>query len=97
MTDPLPLRQDAYLTNHPAPPETDTDTVLLTVTENGIVDPGCAGRTTVHRFFGVDADGENILFAVDHRLSHGLIDFILNEGEITVSVEGWQIIGKGAF
>jgi hypothetical protein len=74
---------------------TAQDTITLTVDAEGLPDTGVA---TVYTFLGTDPEtGENIVFAVDHRPAQAIIDAVEAEGEITVEVEDWQILGKGAF
>ena len=74
---------------------TDTDTITLTVTPEGLPE---ADTGSVLIFTGTDPEtGENIHFAVDHRPANDIIAIVSDEGEAQVAIESWQIIGKGAF
>lgn len=78
--------------------EPGTGTIILTVTEDGLPDPIDIPGQTVTRFVGTDWEtGENIVFAVDHRFVGTIVATVLRDGEATVEVEAWQILGKGAF
>lgn len=73
---------------------TDTDTIILTVTE---VPRPEDNHGSVVTFVGNDADGENVFFLADHRPAAVILALLEQDGEIDVAVAPWQIIGKGAF
>lgn len=72
----------------------DTDSIILTVTE---VPRPEDNHGSVVTFVGNDADGENIFFVVDHRPAAVILTLLAEDGEVSVAVAPWQVIGKGAF
>lgn len=69
----------------------DMDDEMVTVEVQEVV----ANHGTIVEFLGIDSNGREVRFGVDHRPAREMIDMLYSEGPFPAMVEDWQIIGFG--